>query len=103
MSYKAAIEDFGMCVYATQAISKNTRIIDYAWRRCPPESALSARRAPQERPLWCFKLTNRTVIEAGRRGGNARVHHHACKPNCYSPSTRHDLDPRGPEDRKGED
>ena len=70
----------------------------FATRRSPRTHASSttpARRSPTRRAsnasgatsskghIWCFKLTNRTVIDAGVGGNVARFINHSCQPNCY--------------------
>ena len=74
----------GWGVYATSKISKNTRIIDYAGQKIPNQESLKReRRYIRHGHIWCFKLTNRTVIDAGVGGNVARFINHACQPNCY--------------------
>src|SRR5919197_659651 len=58
----------GWGVYATQTIPKNTRIIDYAGEKISNQESLKReRRYIQRGHIWCFKLTNRTVIDAAVR------------------------------------
>jgi len=79
---RSGIQGWG--VYATQTISKNTRIIDYAGEKISNKESLKReRRYIQRGHIWCFKLTNRTVIDAGVGGNIARFINHACDPNCY--------------------
>ena len=74
----------GWGVYATRTILKNTRIIDYAGEKISNQESLEReRRYIRRGRLWCFKLTNRTVIDAGAGGNVARFINHACRPNCY--------------------
>jgi hypothetical protein len=74
----------GWGVYATQAIPKNTRIIDYAGEKISNQQSLKReRRYLRNGHIWCFKLTNRTVIDAGVGGNIARYINHSCRPNCY--------------------
>jgi SET domain-containing protein len=74
----------GWGVYATQTISKNTRIIDYAGEKISNQESLTREpRYLRRGHVWCFKLTNRTVIDAGVRGNVARYINHSCRPNCY--------------------
>jgi uncharacterized protein len=71
-------------VYATQAIPKNKRIIDYAGEKISNQESLKReRRYIRQGHIWCFKLTNRTVIDAGVGGNVARFINHSCRPNCY--------------------
>lgn len=74
----------GWGVYATQTIQKNTRIIDYAGEQISNQESLRReRRYIRTGHIWCFKLTNRTVIDAGVGGNHARFINHSCFPNCY--------------------
>jgi uncharacterized protein len=74
----------GWGVYATQTISKNTRIIDYAGEKISNQDSLKREgRYVKQGHIWCFKLTNRTVIDAGVGGNDARFINHSCRPNCY--------------------
>ena len=74
----------GWGVYATERISKNKRIIDYAGEKISNQESLRREhRYLQHGHIWCFKLTNRTVIDAGVGGNNARFINHSCRPNCY--------------------
>ncbi len=71
-------------VYATKAISKNTRIIDYSGEKISNQESLKREQGYMKRGyIWCFKLTNRTVIDAGVGGNIARYINHSCRPNCY--------------------
>ena len=71
-------------VFATATIPKNTRIIDYAGEKISNrESLRRERRYIKHGHIWCFKLTNRTVIDAGVGGNVARYINHGCHPNCY--------------------
>jgi uncharacterized protein len=74
----------GWGVYATRTITKNTRIIDYAGEKISNQESLRReRRYIRNGHIWCFKLTNRTVIDAGVGGNVARYINHSCRPNCY--------------------
>jgi SET domain-containing protein len=74
----------GWGVYATERIAKNTRIIDYAGEKISNQESLKReRRYIEDGHIWCFKLTNRTVIDAGVGGNDARFINHSCRPNCY--------------------
>ena len=71
-------------VYATRKIPKNTRIINYAGEKISNQESLKRERRYIKRGhIWCFKLTNRTVIDAGVGGNDARFINHSCKGNCY--------------------
>jgi uncharacterized protein len=79
---KSKIQGWG--VYATRSINKNTRIIDYAGEKISSQESLKReRRYIRSGHIWCFKLTNRTVIDAGVGGNVARYINHSCRPNCY--------------------
>ena len=74
----------GAGVYAIRSISKNTRITHYAGEKISnSESLKRERRYIKNDHIWCFKLTNRTVIDAGVGGNIARFINHSCRPNCY--------------------
>jgi SET domain-containing protein len=71
-------------VFATATIPKNKRIIDYAGEKISNQESLRReRRYIKHGHIWCFKLTNRTVIDAGVGGNVARYINHGCHPNCY--------------------
>lgn len=71
-------------MFATTHIPKNKRIVDYAGERISNQESLKReRRYIQNGHIWCFKLTNRSVIDAGVGGNDARFINHSCKPNCY--------------------
>jgi SET domain-containing protein len=71
-------------VFATRTIPKNKRIIDYAGEKISNQESLKReRRYIQRGHIWCFKLTNRTVIDAGVGGNIARFINHSCTPNCW--------------------
>jgi len=74
----------GWGIYATGAIPKNKRIIDYTGQKISNQESLQReRRYIRGGHIWCFKLTNRTVIDASVGGNLARYINHSCRPNCY--------------------
>jgi uncharacterized protein len=74
----------GSGVYATGRIPKNKRIIHYAGQKISNRESLKReRRYITTGHIWCFKLTSRTVIDAGVGGNVARFINHSCRPNCY--------------------
>ena len=74
----------GAGVFATRRITKNTRIVHYAGEKISNQESLRREcRYIKRGHIWCFKLTNRTVIDAGVGGNDARFINHACRPNCY--------------------
>src|ERR1043165_5997043 len=71
-------------VFATATIPKNKRIIHYAGEKISnQESTRRELRYIRNGHIWCFKLTNRTVIDAGVGGNVARFINHSCRPNAY--------------------
>jgi hypothetical protein len=79
---KSRIHGWG--VYASRPISKNTRIVDYAGEKISNQESLKRElRYIKRGHIWCFKLTNRTVVDAGVGGNVARFINHSCHPNCY--------------------
>jgi uncharacterized protein len=74
----------GWGVYATRPIPKNKRIIDYAGEKISNKESLKReRRYLKQGHIWCFALTQRTVVDAGVGGNIARFINHSCRPNCY--------------------
>ena len=74
----------GSGVFATRRIPKNKRVIDYAGEKISNQQSLKREvRYIRSGHIWCFKLTNRTVIDAGVGGNVARFINHSCRPNCY--------------------
>jgi hypothetical protein len=49
----------------------------------PGEPAARARYINKGQHIWCFKLTNRTAVDAAVGGNVARFINHSCHPNCY--------------------
>ena len=75
----------GWGVYATRAITKNTRIVTYDGEKIThKESRDREARYLDKGQIWCFTLNNRWVIDAHVGGNVARYINHSCKPNCYS-------------------
>lgn len=71
-------------VYATAAIRKGERIIEYTGEHLPWKEAMDL---PPHRPddpyhTFFFSLENGDVIDAGRGGNEARWINHSCDPNC---------------------
>ena len=74
----------GWGIYAGQAITKNSRIIDYDGEKI--SHAESRRREEAQCAnghIWCFTVHNRLVRDAAVGGNEARFINHSCKPNCY--------------------
>jgi SET domain-containing protein len=80
---RSAISGWG--VYTRQAITKNTRIVDYAGEKISwKESAPRERRQLARGEIWCFIVNRRWVRDAEVGGNIARFINHACRPNCYT-------------------
>ena len=74
----------GRGAFATRAIRKGERIIEYRGTR---SSWSAACRRPWSDPsdryhTLLFGLSDGTVIDAGRKGNAARWFNHGCDPNC---------------------
>ena len=70
-NYKAYFDDY-------------KRIVDYAGEKIPNRESLKREaRYLEKGHIWCFKLTNRTAVDAAVGGNIARYINHSCKPNCY--------------------
>jgi SET domain-containing protein len=75
----------GWGVFATQAITKNTRIVDYAGEKIPNKESLRREvRYLKQGHIWCFKLNRLYVRDAAVGGNIARYINHSCTPNCYT-------------------
>lgn len=79
---KSKIQGWG--VFATETIPKNKRIVDYAGEKIANKESLKREaKYLAKGHIWCFKLTNRTAVDAMVGGNIARFINHSCKPNCY--------------------
>lgn len=76
----------GTGVFASQAIRKGARIIEYTGERISQEEA--DRRYDDESGdhahVVLFSLEDGTCIDGGSGGGPARFVNHSCEPNCES-------------------
>ena len=74
----------GRGVYATRGIKKGTRIIEYLGERITHAEAdrRYARKAEDDGHTFLFIASQRTVIDAGVNGNEARFINHSCAPNC---------------------
>lgn len=74
----------GRGVYATAPISKGTRIFEYLGERISHAEADRRYLGKDEDDghTFLFIASNRTVIDAGRQGNDARFINHSCDPNC---------------------
>ena len=75
----------GWGVWTRDAITKNTRIVEYTGERISArESARREARQLKKGQIWCFGVTQRTSVDAAVGGNIARFINHSCQPNCYS-------------------
>src|SRR3982751_4345015 len=74
----------GRGVFATRAIRKGTRIIEYTGKRVPWKEAQDYPPADPANPYhtFFFSLDNGDVIDAGNGGNSSRWINHSCDPNC---------------------
>jgi hypothetical protein len=74
----------GMGAFATRAIAKGTRLIEYTGERIR-QSVADARYdddAMDHHHTFLFSVDARTVIDASSGGNEARFINHSCDPNC---------------------
>jgi SET domain-containing protein len=79
---RSGIEGWG--VFAAEAISKNTRIIDYAGELI--HNSVSEEREDRylrEGHIWVFRVNRNWSRDANVGGNIARFINHACAPNCW--------------------
>jgi SET domain-containing protein len=75
----------GWGVFATQPISKNTRIVTYDGEKISNKESLKREvRYLKRGHIWCFKLNRLSVRDAAVGGNVARYINHSCAPNCYT-------------------
>ena len=74
----------GRGVYAVAPIKKGTRIMEYLGERISHDEADSryAKKGEDDGHTFLFIASNRTVIDAGVNGNDARFINHSCNPNC---------------------
>ncbi|HEU4584992.1 MAG TPA: SET domain-containing protein-lysine N-methyltransferase [Gemmatimonadaceae bacterium] len=74
----------GRGAFAIRRIRKGTRLIEYVGERI--SHAEADRRYDDDKMkrhhTFLFTLNNRTVIDAGENGNEARFINHSCDPNC---------------------
>ena len=74
----------GRGAFATRRIRKGERIIEYTGERIT--NAEADKRYDDERMsrhhTYLFTLTQRTVVDGGAGGNEARLINHSCEPNC---------------------
>jgi SET domain-containing protein len=74
----------GKGVYAVAPIKKGTRIIEYIGERISHAEAdrRYEQKGTDDGHTFFFVASNRTVIDAGVNGNDARFINHSCDPNC---------------------
>jgi uncharacterized protein len=74
----------GRGVYAIAPIKKGTRVMEYLGDRISHAEAdrRYASKAEDDGHTFLFIASNRTVIDAGVDGNDARFINHSCNPNC---------------------
>jgi uncharacterized protein len=73
----------GRGVYAVARIKKGARILEYLGERIShAEADLRYERKADDGHTFLFIASNRTVIDAGVGGNDARFINHSCNPNC---------------------
>jgi uncharacterized protein len=74
----------GRGVYAIAAIKKGTRVIEYLGERISHAEAdrRYEKKGDDDGHTFLFIASNRTVIDAGVNGNDARFINHSCNPNC---------------------
>ena len=75
----------GHGVFASEAIARNTRIIDYAGEliRNGPECEAREIRYLRDGCTWVFRVNRAWSRDASVGGNIARFINHACRPNCH--------------------
>lgn len=74
----------GRGVYAVAPIKKGTRIMEYLGERISHAEADARyeKKGDDDGHTFLFIASNRTVIDAGVEGNDARFINHSCNPNC---------------------
>ena len=72
----------GKGVFATRAIAKGERIIEYKGKLITEEAADERYGDDEGNHTFLFLLDNDMVIDANRGGNSARWINHSCSPNC---------------------
>ncbi len=76
----------GYGVFALRRIRKGTHVIEYLGERVSPElaDARYAGKHAQDGHTFLFTVDDKTVIDAGVDGNDARFVNHGCDPNCQT-------------------
>ena len=79
----------GYGVFALRQIRRGTTIIEYLGDRVTPDEADEryADKDPKDGHTFLFTVDERTVIDAGVDGNEARFVNHGCDPNCQTVNT----------------
>ena len=74
----------GRGVYAIAPIKKGTRVLEYLGERIShgEADARYEQKGDDDGHTFLFIASNRTVIDAGVNGNDARFINHSCNPNC---------------------
>jgi SET domain-containing protein len=74
----------GTGVFATRAIPKGVRLVEYVGERVSHAEAdrRYAHKPADDNHTFLFTVDARTVIDGGRGGNDARFINHSCDPNC---------------------
>lgn len=74
----------GRGVYAVAPIKKGTRVLEYLGERISHGEADDRyeKKGDDSGHTFLFIASNRTVIDAGTNGNDARFINHSCNPNC---------------------
>lgn len=80
----------GQGAFAVRRIRKGTRIIEYVGERVTHQEADARYNDDQAdaSPVLLFIVDQRTVIDAGVGGNEARYINHSCEPNCEAVTDR---------------
>ena len=80
----------GMGAFATRAIGKGARVIEYTGERISPAEADRRYQpgASSDERVLLFSVDDRVTIDAGAGGNEARFINHSCEPNCESVTQR---------------
>ena len=74
----------GHGVFAREAITKNTRIIDYAGELILNSRSIAREvRYLEDGCIWVFRVNRSWSRDAAVGGNIARFINHSCRPNCY--------------------
>jgi SET domain-containing protein len=76
----------GMGVFATRAIRKGKRVVEYLGERISHAEADNRHddKDESDNHTFLFIVDRKTVIDAGVDGNDARFINHSCEPNCES-------------------